>query len=80
MSRANEPAYPVQGQPYGDVDGMSRPPHEYGWMVEPSTGMTKREMFAAMAMQSLLVSSGPSARLAEQARIAASYLISELDK
>jgi hypothetical protein len=75
---SNESAYPVTGHTFFDGEGMPRDPWGYGWAVDPQTGLTKREMFAAMAMQGLL--SGGVYSVTERAVYYADELLAELAK
>ena len=51
---ANSNAFPIHGHPFSDKQGGFLNPFEgYGWLVDPQSGLTKRELFAAMAIQGL---------------------------
>jgi hypothetical protein len=80
----NQPAAPVQGQPFYDDNGTPRNPYGYGWFMEPHSGLTKREMLAARAMQGVMyhadfANCGPQA-VAEAAVELADALLAELAK
>lgn len=60
MKNGDTPAFPGEGSPYFESnDGKQRLRAEFDIPQEPSPGLTKRELFAAMAMQGYL--SGRSA-------------------
>jgi len=70
MSNADKPAFPN--------DGML-PEGAFGWM----NGLTKRELFAAMAMQGLLADSESNGSYSEFANKAVSFadaLLSKLEE
>lgn len=75
MSRANEPAFPrLEHVKHGNFSEA-----RYVW--ETHGGLTKREYFAAMAMQGLLALEGYSFQgAAKDAVTAADALIAELEK
>lgn len=68
MSNATDQAFPSPGMPY--VNAETGIPHDpfagYGWMVDPRRGLTKREYFAAMAMQGLWANSQTFGPLLQQ--------------
>jgi hypothetical protein len=85
MSRANEPAYPVVFHNTGDLNDSA----PNGEVVAPGCslqlpGLTKREHFAAMAMQGILSTNYESyplaATTAKQAIEYADALLAELAK
>ena len=80
----NQPAAPVQGQPFRDDNGAPRDPYGYGWSVDPHPGLTKRELFAAMAMQGLCADTGTAGMkldaLTAQSVELADSLLAELAK
>lgn len=88
MSNANEPAFASPGTPYFNQEtGVPLDPCAgYGWMIEPRAGLTKRELFAAMAMQGMLASETEASNyghigfLAESAVKRADALLAELAK
>jgi hypothetical protein len=53
-------AFPSPGMPF--VNAETGVPHDpfagHGWMRDPRDGLSKRELFAAMAMQGLLANAG----------------------
>lgn len=85
---ADEPAFPVEVAFSGDVLRGQQTGSYSGW----ATGLTKRELFAAMAMQGIISCEHPSAcaveisggkmpsDVAKQAVYMADALIAELNK
>lgn len=61
MTDGNDPAFAREASTYPDEDRPSRLHY-----FEPSEGLTKREYFAAMAMQGLIASTLPVTDLSEE--------------
>jgi len=56
MNNGDTPAFPGEGSPWFEShDGKFRRRAEFDIPPEPDPGLTKRELFAAMAMQGMLV-------------------------
>ena len=71
MSKGNEPAYPQV------VDYLTTPETT---IRLPLTGLTKREYFAGLAMQGMLVQESPNTSLIGLAVKMADALLKELEK
>ena len=93
INNGDMPAFPGEGSPWFESqDGKFRRRSEYDMPPEPAPGLTKREEFAARAMEGLLVGgaadvlqnpldrSYPTARIAERAVTMADLLLAELAK
>lgn len=61
MKNADMPAMPLTGDAYTDINGSSHSEGRY----EDGMGLTKREHFAAMAMQGFLANSWQAENLDE---------------
>lgn len=78
MSKANEPAFPceVYHREDGSIDGV-----QTGSKQGIAIGLTKRELFAAMAMQGYLATKGLSPEVAARGSVRyADALLAELEK
>lgn len=85
MKNGDTPAFPGEGSPYFESnDGEKRLRADYGFPQEPNPGLTKRELFAAMAMQGLCQSphawNVPTREIAQYATEQADALLAELAK
>lgn len=85
MSDPNEPAFPGYSDPFVTADdGVRHLRSECGLPQEPSMGLTKRELLAAMAMQGLVANQFgwdvPCGALAFEAVKQADALIAQLNR
>ena len=81
MSNGNMPAMPQSGDAYTDISGYKDIPGR----IENGMGLSKREQFAAMAMQGLISSWGAHDvtdcdEIASDAVMMADALLSQLEK